>query len=131
MNLEIPQIGCIVYISYVSFVLRKGSENETKTDEVVAIVTNWIRENCFKLTYHGMEIKFTSLQERSVYTEKQMQEWCRDGDLRTYGTGQFEIFIDTDQDNSTEGDNKTKPLINTLKSFLNGEASQELSVRIL
>ena len=120
-----------VYILYVSFVLREGSENETRTDEVVATMTNWIRENCFKLTYRGMEIKFTSLQERSVYTDKQMMEWCRDGDLITYGTGQFEIFIDTDQDNSTEGDNNTKPLINTLKGFLHGEASQDLSVRII
>ena len=40
-----------VYILYVSFVLKEGSENETKTDAVVATMTNWIRENCFKLTY--------------------------------------------------------------------------------
>ena len=37
-----------VYILYVSFVLKEGSENETKTDAVVATMTNWIRENCFK-----------------------------------------------------------------------------------
>ena len=92
---DCPTIGCLsgdkmgeiidelgnttewVYILYVSFVRREGTENETKTDEVVAIMTNWIRENCFKLTYHGMEIKFTNLQERSIYTDKQMWEWCR------------------------------------------------------
>ena len=120
-----------VYILYVSFVLKEGSENETQTDAVVATMTNWIRENCFKLTYSGMEIKFTSLQERTIHTDKQMTEWCRDGDLLKYGTGQFEIFIVTDKDNSTDPDNSTKFLRSPLKNFLGNDGSQELSVRII
>ena len=76
--------------SIFSFVLTEGPANETQTDEAVVRMTNWIYQNCFELKYDGMEIKFTTLQERNIHTDKQMNEWCKDGDLAFYYTGEFE-----------------------------------------
>ena len=39
-----------------------------------------------------MDLKFTSLQERNVYNSSQIRNWCRDGDLETYVTGEFDII---------------------------------------
>ena len=39
-----------------------------------------------------MDLKFTSLQERNVYNSSQIKDWCRDGDLMTYVTGEFDII---------------------------------------
>ena len=39
-----------------------------------------------------MDLKFTSLQERNVYNSSQIRDWCRDGDLVTYVTGEFDII---------------------------------------
>ena len=43
---------------------REGGQNETSTNEIVSIMTNYIQENSFELGFDGMEIKFTSLQEK-------------------------------------------------------------------
>ena len=49
-----------------------------------------------------MELKFTSLQERNVYNGSQIRDWCRDGDLVTYVTGEFDIItIMGDKQNNT------------------------------
>ena len=39
-----------------------------------------------------MDLKFTSLQERNVYNSSQIRDWCRDGDLETFVTGEFDII---------------------------------------
>ena len=51
-----------------------------------------VQENCFELTFEGMDLKFTSLQERNIYNESQIRDWCRDGDLETFVTGEFDII---------------------------------------
>ena len=71
-------------------------------------MTNFIKENSFELTFEGMNIKFTSLQvffggddyfkqnclkERNLYNESLLYDWCKDGDLAFYVTGQFEVLI--------------------------------------
>merc|ERR1719189_1251072 len=56
------------------------------------MMTKFIKENCFELTFEGMDLKFTSLQERNIYNESQIRVWCRDGDLETFVTGEFDII---------------------------------------
>ena len=114
-----------VYILHVSFVLREGPTNETKTDEAVALMTNWINENCFEFTFEGMEIKFTTLQERNIHTDKQIYDWCKDGDLKIYVTGEFEIINDLR--------NYSHILIHKLRTVLDGKDDEnwELIVWIL
>ena len=46
---------------------REGGQNETSTNEIVSIMTNYIQENSFELGFDGMEIKFTSLQEKKSF----------------------------------------------------------------
>ena len=89
------------------------------------MMTNWIRENEFELTYDGMEIKFTTLRERNIHTDKEISDWCKDGDLIMYSTGEFEIV--GDQENSS------KSLMFGFKNAFDehNDANWELAVRIL
>ena len=91
---EILDTSEYVYILYVDFIIREGPLNETTTNEIVSIMTNFIKENSFELTFEGMEIKFTSLQERNIYNESQLKDWCKDGDLGTFVTGEFDVITD-------------------------------------
>ena len=58
-----------------------------------------------------MELKFTSLQERNVYNGSQIRDWCRDGDLVTYVTGEFDII-------TIMGDNNVLTLCHTTGTLL-------------
>jgi hypothetical protein len=33
------------------------------------------------------------LQEKTLYTEEEFLNWCRDGDLLTYYSGEFDILV--------------------------------------
>ena len=97
-------------------------------------MTNFIKENSFELTFDGMDLKFTSLrviyilspilitlftQERNVYNESLLYDWCKDGDLKSYVTGEFEVLM--------SGRNTTQPLNFT---ELLGKSSLDLMVFI-
>ena len=113
------------YILKVSFVLREGPENETKTDEIVAMMTNWIRVNEFELKYEGMHIKFTTLREKNTHTDKEMNDLCKDGDLIMHSTGEFEL-VGTQE-------NSSKSLMFGLKNTFeeHNDANWELEFCIL
>ena len=85
-----------VYILYVSFIIRRGPEEETATHEIVSRMTNFIKENCFEISVDGMNIKFTSLQERNIYNDSMIKDWCKDGDLGTFVTGEFDVITVTE-----------------------------------
>ena len=76
-------------------------------------MTNFIKENSFELTFDGMNIKFTSLQvsgsalcppgltdiqERNIYNESQLYDWCKDGDLQSFATGEFDVFTSSGEE---------------------------------
>ena len=79
------------HILYVSFVMKEGPENETETDLIIAMMVSWIRQNSFQMNLDGLKIKFTTLRERNVHDEKDLTWWCKDGDLASYGNGEFSI----------------------------------------
>ena len=95
------------------FFHREGPENETSTNDIVSKMTNFIKENSFELTFDGMNIKFTSLQvsgsalcppgltdiqERNIYNESQLYDWCKDGDLQSFATGEFDVFTSSGEE---------------------------------
>ena len=90
--LETPEY---VYILYVSFVIKEGPPDETSTNEIVSRMTNFIKENSFEISVDGMNIKFTSLKERNIYNDSMIKDWCKDGDLGTFVTGEFDVITIT------------------------------------
>jgi len=34
----------------------------------------------------------TAIQERNIYNESQLYDWCKDGDLSSFVTGEFDVF---------------------------------------
>ena len=80
-----------VYILYLSFIMTEGQENETATDIVVARMISLITENSFEIPFEGLKIKFTTLHERNIHSEKDLIWWCKDGDLASYGSGEFSM----------------------------------------
>jgi hypothetical protein len=80
-----------VFIFYVSFVMIEGPENETETDEIVAKMTKLIIENSFDLSLLELNLKFTTLHESNIHSEKDLNWWCKDGDLASYSNGEFSM----------------------------------------
>ena len=66
-----------VHILYTHFLILEGEEDDMPTNEIVSLMTKFIKENSFELTFEGMDLKFTSLAERNVYNETQIRGWCR------------------------------------------------------
>ncbi|XP_023338013.1 uncharacterized protein LOC111708774 isoform X2 [Eurytemora carolleeae] len=81
------------HIFEIYFIIQEGPPDEKGTDEIVASMANFIRENSFILELGSITVKFVSLGEKNVYTEEQFIEWCRDGDIRNFMSGEFEINI--------------------------------------
>ena len=92
---EIFETPEYVYILYVNFVIKEGPEDETSTNEIVSRMTNFIKENSFEISVDGMNIKFTSLKERNIYNDYVIKDWCKDGDLGTFVTGEFDVITIT------------------------------------
>ena len=134
---DCPNIGCMshnetlsmlellrnrsewVHVFYVSFVMSKGPVTETETDKVVGLMTNWIRENSFELELEGLNVKFTTLQERNVHDEKDLNWWCKDGDLANYFNEQFSLV-----------DSSGRHWAEIYRILQNKNSSSELHIRI-
>ena len=80
-----------VHILYTHFLILEGEEDDMPTNEIVSLMTKFIKENSFELTFEGMDLKFTSLAERNVYNETQIRGWCRQTCRRCLKCSEFRI----------------------------------------
>ena len=117
----------------VSYILKEGGPDELSTDQVVASMTKYIKDNEYSFEIDGMTTHFTALREETVFSDDDLMIWCRGGDLKTYVTGEFDIYImnETHRELGEQPEEALMTKVNT-RIWIPGETpSWEIYIKIL